>query len=174
MRLRLALWLACSLGMLVNPSPFSGIIAQASVEPQQKDVSPSTEGADHAEGEPADSEVQKDSPTSGENGGEEQSGAEQSTQAAASEDSPPSSEDSANAQPSPGQTLLDAASDLKFTANDLGDLQQVIDLAKRAREAGLDETGENFAKDLLFACYYQSGETRFQQIVQEAIRNNQV
>jgi tetratricopeptide (TPR) repeat protein len=53
------------------------------------------------------------------------------------------------AEDKPGQELLDKATEIKLGAERVADLNQVIDLCHQALKAGLDETNQKFANELL-------------------------
>ncbi|MEN6498813.1 MAG: tetratricopeptide repeat protein [Thermoguttaceae bacterium] len=56
-----------------------------------------------------------------------------------------------------GAQLLDQATSAKLTADSLSDLAGVIRLLEKAMEKGLDESGQQFAKELLSATRIQRG-----------------
>ena len=54
-----------------------------------------------------------------------------------------------------GQADLDKATELKVTAESLGDLEKVAKLCESALQKGLDEGNQKFAKQLLTSTLYQ-------------------
>jgi tetratricopeptide (TPR) repeat protein len=57
-----------------------------------------------------------------------------------------------------GAALLDKATEIKLSADDLSDLNQVIELAQDAIDAGLDEGNKPFAEELLASTLSQRAE----------------
>ena len=63
-----------------------------------------------------------------------------------------------------GQTILDQATEAKVTASSIKDLGEVVQLCHQALEAGLDESGKQFAKNLLAGTLAQRGEITCEEI----------
>ena len=65
-----------------------------------------------------------------------------------------------------GQADLDAAADLKITAETLADLEKVVKLAESALEKGLSKDQQDFAKQLLGATLYQHANRSVESLLQ--------
>ena len=57
-----------------------------------------------------------------------------------------------------GQTFLDQATEAKLNAKNFQDLEEVVKLAEKAVEAGLDDGGREFAIQLITSTLYQRAE----------------
>ncbi|MDX1962699.1 MAG: tetratricopeptide repeat protein [Pirellulales bacterium] len=72
-----------------------------------------------------------------------------------------------------GQASLDEATEKKLDADSVKDLSEVIKLAERAIEEGLDETNTQFAKSLLTSTYAQRGLILAEAAVEQFQQNQQ-
>lgn len=95
-----------------------------------------------------------DPPTTGEPGEED----EQAMPDEQAEDGSAAEGESDNDEPSPGQADLDKATQLKLTASDGKQMNDVIQLLASAMKKGLDEENEAFAKQMLASTLMERGQ----------------
>lgn len=74
----------------------------------------------------------------------------------------------------PGQPTLDRAMDLKLSAQDLKDLNEVVDLLDEAMEEGLDADNTDFAEQVLAATLMQRAEALAGIVLRQPMPNPQV
>ena len=74
------------------------------------------------------------------------------------------------AEDNPGQEMLDKATEVKISAENAGDLNEVITLCQRRSKAGLDEGNTKFANELLASTLTQRAELICTELFERPIR----
>lgn len=67
----------------------------------------------------------------------------------------PSADNPGETPAEPGLALLDSATDLKMSADRMGDLDRVVKLCEEALEKGLGEQNQEFAREMIVATWYE-------------------
>jgi tetratricopeptide (TPR) repeat protein len=75
--------------------------------------------------------------------------------------------------PPAGQALLERALEIKITAEELKDLNEVVDLLDEALEKGLDESNTDFAEQVLVATLVQRAQSLSGAILERPVANPQ-
>jgi tetratricopeptide (TPR) repeat protein len=76
------------------------------------------------------------------------------------------------ADENPGQAMLDKATEAKLSAENAGDLNEVITLCQDALKAGLDETNAKFANELLSSTLTQRADLICTELFERPVRPN--
>jgi tetratricopeptide (TPR) repeat protein len=127
-----------------SPAPVS------EAAPAETDASPADQNAPVATSEPAANDTGDTPP------------------AEKAETTPPAAD-----APPAGQALLEKALEIKIIAEELKDLNEVVDLLDEALEKGLDESSTDFAEQVLVATLVQRAESLSRAILERPVANPQ-